>query len=577
MRAGQESACGGQPVGLMIIYLFLAACGPDAAVPGLDSAADLIIVGNHIITMDESEAGAVAVIGDRIAATGSRDDILKLRGADTRVVDLGEHALLPGFIDSHGHTSAVARFLDFVNASSPPIGPAENIGDIQNLLRDAIAEQGILPGEWVVGYGYDESLLAEQRHPTRDDLDAVSNEHPIMLIHVSLHLLVVNSAALSEHKIDAGTPDPFGGHIRRRADSLDPNGVLEETAAQPLLFGRLLANSEEIADQTRRALESYASYGITTAQDGAAAMSDVISLRASAAESPLPIDLVAYFHTMAMTDEERAGIESEPYSNGFRVGGAKFILDGSIQGKTGYVSEPYAEPPEGKGADYRAYPMIPADVFQTELNSMLERRVPLLIHANGDAAIDMMIDGIGEAFAGKKIPDHRSVMIHAQMMREDQLDRVGELGIVPSYYSVHPFFWGDWHRQILGEERASRISPIRSTIERGIPFTIHNDAPIVPPDVMRLIWITVNRKTRSGYVLGSDQRATVMEALHALTLGAAYQYFEEGSKGSITPGKQADLVILGADPRTVDPDRLKDIQVIETIARGRTVFRRDGR
>lgn len=556
---------------LTFTCLLLLACTPVADETA--NTADLILIGDHIITMDESEVGAVAVIGDRIVATGTADDILEMRGPDTRVVELGDKALLPGFIDTHGHLAVVARLIDYVNVSSPPVGPARTIGDIQTMLRAAIVEKDIPPGQWVVGYGYDESLLEEQRHPTRDDLDAVSSEHPVMLLHVSLHLVAANSNALSQHSIDAAAPEPPGGRIRRRPDSTEPNGVLEETAAQPLMLGLLHASSENFADKARRTLESYASYGITTAQDGAAVMPDVMAFRDAAAQSPLPIDLVAYYHTMTLNNEQRASIAVESYTNGFRVGGAKFILDGSIQGKTGYVSLPYVEPPDGKGADYRAYPMISADVFQKALDPLLQRNVPLLVHANGDAAIDMMIDGLVASFDGMDVPDHRSVMVHAQMIREDQLDRVKELGIVPSYYSVHPFFWGDWHRQILGDERASRISPIRSTIERGIPFTIHNDAPVVPSDVMRLIWITVNRKTRSGHVLGPDQRATVMEALHAVTQGAAYQYFEENEKGSITPGKQADLVILAANPLAVDPDALKDITVIETISRGRTEYR----
>ena len=173
---------------------------------------------------------------------------------------------------------------------------------------------------------------------------------------------------------------------------------------------------------------------------------------------------------------------------------------------------------------------------------------------------------------GESIPDHRSVIIHAQLIRSDQLDRVKELGIIPSYYSVHPFFWGDWHRLSFGDERASFISPVRATINRNIPFTIHNDSPIVPPDMMRLISITVNRQTRSGYILGPGQRATVMEALYAVTQGAAFQYFEEDEKGSITPGKRADLVILETNPLTVDPARLADVKIEETFARGVSVY-----
>ncbi|MCG8412627.1 MAG: amidohydrolase family protein, partial [Pseudomonadales bacterium] len=183
-----------------------------------------------------------------------------------------------------------------------------------------------------------------------------------------------------------------------------------------------------------------------------------------------------------------------------------------------------------------------------------------------------MIDGVDQAVSAEEMPDHRSVIIHAQLIRPDQLDRAAELGIIPSYFSVHPFFWGDWHRQSFGDERASFISPVRATIDRGIPWTIHNDSPIVPPDMMRLIAITVKRETRSGYVLGPDQRATVMEVLRAVTMGAAYQYFEEDEKGSITPGKRADLVILEENPLTVDLSRLDSIRIMETIARGKTIY-----
>ncbi|MBT6893605.1 MAG: amidohydrolase family protein, partial [Gammaproteobacteria bacterium] len=168
------------------------------------------------------------------------------------------------------------------------------------------------------------------------------------------------------------------------------------------------------------------------------------------------------------------------------------------------------------------------------------------------------------------------VIIHAQLTREDQLHRIKTLGLIPSYFSAHTFFWGDWHRQSFGEDRAGFISPVGRSAELGIPFTVHNDAPVVPPDVMRLLWATVNRETRSGFILGPDQRATPMQALHAVTLGAAYQYFEEDRKGSITPGKQADLVILGANPITSDPNSIKDIPVLETFSRGRSIYRADG-
>ena len=205
--------------------------------------------------------------------------------------------------------------------------------------------------------------------------------------------------------------------------------------------------------------------------------------------------------------------------------------------------------------------------------ALIERGVPFLAHANGDAAMDLMLDGVEEGIAGMDpAPDHRSVIIHAQLMRADQLDRAARLSVVPSFFSAHTFFWGDWHVRSFGEERGTNISPVRWAIDRGVNFTIHNDATVVPPDIMRLVSITVNRKGRSGRVLGPHQRATIQEALHAVTLSGAYQYFEEDTKGSITVGKQADLVILEKNPLTTDPAQLEFIKIMETFSRGRSIF-----
>ncbi len=251
----------------------------------------------------------------------------------------------------------------------------------------------------------------------------------------------------------------------------------------------------------------------------------------------------------------------------------KFMLDGSPQGRTAWVTEPYYEGPPGAATDYRAYGTMDPDLYKAGVAALIERGVPFLAHANGDAAMDLMLDGVEEASRDMdEAPDHRSVIIHAQLMRADQLDRAARLGVVPSFFSAHTFFWGDWHERSFGEDRGTNISPVRWAIDRGVNFTIHNDAPVVPPDIMRLISITVNRRGRSGRVHGPYQRATVQEALHAVTLGAAYQYFEEDTKGSITVGKQADLVILGQNPLTTDPAELEHIRILETFSRGRSVY-----
>ncbi|NNC54335.1 MAG: amidohydrolase, partial [Pseudomonadales bacterium] len=466
-------------------------------------------------------------------------------------------------------------FIDFANLSSPPVGPVNSIEDMLAVLEAHIKERGLEQGEWLLGYGYDDSLLKEQRHPTKRDLDRVSTEHPIVLMHVSGHLVAVNSAALAMRNVTANSEDPPGGVIRRTDGSLEPNGVMEETAIYPFVVKQMGEMApEKLLPLVRKALGVYASYGITTVQDGAASLSDVEAMRASASSDPFPLDIVAYPSGAQLGQSEVAEVNvSRSYQGGYRVGGIKLVLDGSPQGRTAYLSKPYKEGPPGASADYRAYPSMPAEKYDSFMKDLLQAGIPALVHANGDAAIDMMIDGVARALEDTGKVDHRSVIIHAQLMREDQLHRVKKLRLIPSYYAAHPFFWGDWHRKSFGDERASFISPIARTAELDIPQTIHNDTPVVPPDMIRLMWIAANRKTRSGYVLGPDQRASAEQALQAITQAAAYQYFEEFKKGSITPGKQADLVILSANPLAVDADDIKSIQVIETFARGQSVYR----
>jgi predicted amidohydrolase YtcJ len=420
--------------------------------------------------------------------------------------------------------------------------------------------------------GYDDSLIKEQRHPDRDDLDEVSTDHPLALIHVSGHLAAANSLALERAGIGAQTPDPAGGVIRRRPDSMVPNGVLEESATAPLR-GLFMGDEGVPAEDIAQALRTYASYGITTVQDGAASWEIHQMLAEIARHNGLSLDVVVYPQAMAESFAIADGVVVGEYHNRLKVGGIKLILDGSPQGKTAYLTRPNEVIPEGLSEEYRGYPAIPQEAVNQRVARFISERVPMLVHANGDAAAQMLIDALELASETTPLGDHRSVMIHAQTVREDQLDRMQQLGIIPSYFSAHTFFWGDWHRDsVLGVERASRISPTASTLRRGMPFTVHNDAPIVPPDMIRLLWATVNRITRSGETLGASQRISPLEAIRAVTANAAYQHFEEHTKGSLTPGKQADLVILSENPVTVLPETILEISIVETISRGKTVY-----
>lgn len=566
---------------LLLSTMLLGACTDEPATPiGAtatlpDSVADSVYIGEHIISMTGSNPGAVAVRGDRIVATGSAQEITPLIGESTRVIELGEQALLPGFIDAHGHFSALARTADYVDLSPPPVGGAESIADIVRALRLAIEQSNIPAGTLVTGFGYDDSLLEERRHPTRFDLDEASTSHPIVIRHVSGHLAVGNSLALADAGISAETPDPAGGIVRRLEDGA-PDGVMEETAMTLLPDAVASLTPGRFAELRRQALQIYAGYGITTIQDSNLPLDYIEMLRQEAASDAYPVDMVAYAMANPLSDEVLDSIEVEQnYVNGFRLGGIKFTLDGSPQGRTAWLTEPYEQGPPGAADDYVAYPSYEPSEYLRRIPAIIERGLPALVHVNGDAAIDLMLEGLESIAQQGPLPDHRSVAIHAQLARPDQLDRMRELGVLPSFYAVHPFFWGDWHRLSFGDERASFISPLRAALDRGIPITIHNDSPVVPPDIMRLVSIAVNRETRSGYVLGPDQRVDVMEALHAVTLGAAYQYFEENEKGSLEAGKRADFVILAQDPRIVESEALADIDIVETISRGMTIYRRD--
>jgi predicted amidohydrolase YtcJ len=549
----------------LLAALLIATAALQAAV-----AAPTLYVG-RIITMDPSQpfAEAVLVEGERIVAVGGKE-LRKAHEGDARVVELGRRAMLPGFIDAHGHLTATAAYINFVNLSPPPVGPVDDVARLQTTLREHIERERIPAGRWVVGVGYDDSLLKEKRHPTRDDLDVVSREHPIFIVHVSGHLSVGNSALLSQVGISSETVDPPGGAYRRRADSREPNGVFEEMAHYAVMARLPRPNPDGALIGLQKTLAYLASRGLTTVQDGGANAENLQLLQSAAQNGLLNLDVVAYRYWSPIGMALPKEFVSNEYQNRFRVDGVKIILDGSPQGKTAFLSRPYTVPPVGRDASYRGYPSLPEPVVQKAVTAALQARVPLLAHANGDAAAEILIDAV-DAAAVAEAP--RVVMIHSQTVRDDQLDRMARLRITPSFFVSHTFFWGDWHREeTLGVERAMRISPTRSATERGIRYTLHNDPPVVPPDMIRTLWSATTRRTRSGEVLGREQRASTHEALAGITLDAARQYGEEASKGSISAGKQADFVIVDQDPLAMDPENLLQLQVLETISRGKTVF-----
>ncbi len=528
--------------------------------------------GGPILTMDASNsiAEALLVEGDRIAAVGSEAELRGRGGRQGRTVDLQGKALLPGFIDAHAHFPGAGIFAVLLDLNSPPIGDIESVETIVERLRQRAASTS--KGEWVVGMGYDDTLLAEKRHPTRADLDRASTEHPIAIWHISGHLAAVNSAALEKVGIGAETPDAEGGRIRRDPQTGEPDGVLEENdthVLQPLLAPGLRDSWKIVREASRR----YLAAGVTTAQNGYATPQQMNGLARLSRLGLLPLRVVLWpgqETTDSLLDGRFSFASPDPLW--IRQGAAKIIGDGSIQGYTGYLSAPYHVPP-GDDPEYRGYPTISREELIEVVTRYHAQGLQVAVHGNGDACIDDILDAFEAAQRAHPRQDARHVVIHAQMARYDQLDRMAELRVIPSFFSLHTYYWGDRHREIfMGPERAARMSPARSAMDRGLRFTIHTDAPVVPMEPLRLVWAAVNRRSSSGASIGEAERIPPIQALRAVTIDAAYQHFEEREKGSLETGKLADLVILDRSPLD-DPEQIDRIRVLETIVGGRTVYR----
>jgi predicted amidohydrolase YtcJ len=544
-----------------------------------DPAADAIYTGGPIITMNEAapRAEAVAIRDGKIIAVGTKAEVDKFKAAGTATIDLAGKAMLPGFVDGHGHVFTTGIQAASANILPAPDGEGNSIAKIQEILREYAKSDTSKKFNLILGFGYDDAQIAEKRHPTRQDLDEVSKDVPILLIHQSCHLGAMNSKALELAGITADSKDPQGGVIRREADGKTPNGVLEETAFMTYamaIFPKL--NAEQFAQLAVMGQDYYIKQGYTTAQEGRATGPAHSSFVRLAEAGVMKIDVVSYMD-MIFTDEPpelKTPWHSKTYNNRYRVGGVKLNLDGSIQGKTGYLTTPYKVPPPGAATNYRGYETLPDKVIAAKVDKAYANGWQVLAHCNGDAAIDQYISAVRDAVAKHGRADRRSVVIHCQNVRMDQLDSIKELDLMPSFFGMHCFYWGDWHRdETLGAARAEKISPAASALRRGIKFSQHHDSPVAQPSAIRVLSSVVTRRTRTGDILGADERISVSDALKSLTIWSAYQHFEEASKGSIEAGKVADFVVLSDDPFKVNIEDLDDLTIVETIKAGKSIYK----
>jgi len=552
---------------LSISALFVSSCQTQ-------KSAESLYFGGTILTMEDSspQVEAVVIKNGKIFFAGSKADANLHINNKTKMIDLKGRTLLPGFIDVHGHFTSRAGLIQAIDLFPEPYGTVNSIKDLQNTIRNSIIKNKIPENQPVIGNGYDDAIMTEHRHPTKEELDAISTTNPIIVIHTSGHASVVNSAMLKLLNLSDSSKDPEGGHLGRDKNG-KLNGKLEENAS----FMALLTITEKMKtgdskaqamNNLMKAQEEWLSYGQTTICDGRTMGGSVDLLEQAATEGLFKADVV-YFPDYEYFKKDLDVFKPKymKYKNHLKLGGFKFSDDGSPQGKTAWLTQPYLVPPEGQSKDYKGFPIFTDETLYEDLKTLFQNHITAQLHVNGDAAIDQAIRVI-KKLKDENIytPELRATLIHVQNSRPDHIQKIKELGVIPSYFSTHTYLWGDWHySSVFGPGRASFISPANSALKAGIIFTIHHDAPVTPPDLITAVYAAVNRKTRSGRILGPNERITTLQALKAITINAAYQLQEENKKGSIKEGKLADFVILDQNPLTIDPEKIRSIKVLETI------------
>lgn len=568
-------------INVILFVCILAGC------KNVKNDADTLYYGGPILTMEDTipQVEALAVKDGKILFAGTKKEAMKYVGSNTNEVNLENKTLMPGFIDVHSHITSRAGMSQAVDLSPSPYGKVNSIADLQTTLRDYISKHQLDATTPVLGNGYDDAIMTEHRHPTREELDAVSSSNPIIVIHASGHASVINTTMFKLLEIPEDVKDPQGGHYGRNPKTNRLNGKLEENASFTALMKltALLPKPPETDSLSQSmkdflaAQDEWFSYGQTTVCGGRTMGVGLTLLREAAAKKLIKADVV-YFPDFEANKKEWQSFLPHymKYENRLKFGGFKFSDDGSPQGKTAWLTQPYLVPPEGQSKDYKGFPIFTDEVLYADLKTIFSKNITAQLHVNGDAAIDQALRVIEKLKQeGIYKPELRATLIHVQNSRPDHIAKIKEIGVIPSYFSAHTYLWGDWHyNSVFGPERAAFISPAKAAKDAGITFTIHHDAPVTPPDLITGVYAAVNRITRSGRVLGPDQRIPVIDALKAITINAAYQYQEEDTKGSLKVGKIADLVILNKDPLTIDPKELRSIQVQETIKDGKTVFKR---
>jgi len=551
-----------------ILVFLLAALGAVVGLAQSRPQADLIITNAKVWTVDPSHprAEAVAVLGDRIVAVGTAAEVDAWRGAATRIIDAGGKLLLPGFNDSHVHFISGGMQLDSVDLKDAA-SPEE--------FRDRIARRAAhYPGEWIMGGDWDEEKWTPPRLPTRNLIDASTSGTPVFVSRYDGHEALANSAALKLAGITARTGDPKGGKIVRDAQG-EPTGVLKD-AAMDLVFKVIPPlTPERRMRAARRALGHAASLGVTSVQDMNPEYADIATYAELAERGELSARIYVAPLISGWNDQAKLGLRRAFGSSFLRMGALKAYADGSLGSTTAYFFQPYIDAPDTHGL--LAEGMQPLAAMRQRMLKSDAAGLQLCVHAIGDQAISIVLDMFQAVTRQNGDRDRRLRIEHSQHMATKDFGRYAQLHVIASVQPYHAIDDGRWAERRIGPQRIKTTYAFRTFLEHGVRLALGTDWTVAPLDPMQTIYAAVTRATLDGknprgWV--AEQKLTVVEAVEAYTMGSAYAEFQEKQKGSLTPGKLADMVLLSDDIFSVPPAAIRDVRVEATWVGGKLVFDR---
>ena len=538
------------------------------------AAADVILWGGNIITMDprRPRARAVAIKDGRFLRVGGDPEIKGFAGGKTETINLKGRTIAPGFIDSHQHLSEYGTNLLQIDCSPKK---CRSIAQIQQTVLKETQRQP--PGEWIRGVGYDDTKMADQRTLDRRDLDEVAPVHPVFIQQVSGHWAVVNSKALEVGSVREDTPDPKGGAYGRDPGRGKLNGILYEQAEFAFVYegitGQLplmpLFSLKDRKKGMRQACSRYLAAGITSVNDALVSARTLSTYQEAFQSGDLKVRVYLLMAIEYLPHLQALSLKTGFGNEWLKIGGIKILADGGIAGRTAFLNEPYV------GTNNRG---ILAVESEEALHDLIyrghEAGFQVCVHANGDRVIEMALNGFEKALHNLPRKDHRHRLEHCTVVNPEILRRIKRLKLLVTPFGSYIYHHGEKMIPYYGEKRVGMMFAHRSFLDYGISVSGASDSPCGPYEPLLAIQSCVTRKSASGEVLGPNQRITPEEAIYLYTMASAYASFEENLKGSITPGKLADLVVLGEDPRRVDPDEIKDIPVEMTMVGGEVQYQK---